>query len=222
MDEFLNGVLTAPVATLFIIAGVLFLFIAVVGNISGKIEPGVTGRIASGVLGLVFVLIGLTIHLTQEAPRMPATSPEQIKLDQVAKVPQTTTARKTEVPSESIGSVPSTADKEPNDHIAAANLIAEGTTIRGSIATNQDRDFYKFNASSSTIRVILRKLSLPGFGATVEIYDAVENRIKRQTELGDQPVTLSFESNASNIYYIVVKSFNYDSRGDYELAVRKE
>ena len=150
MYEFLKAILTAPVASLFIIAGILFLFIAVVGNISGKIDAGVKGRIASGVLGLVFVLIGLTIHLTQEKPRMPATSPEHIKLDQIAKTPQTPTARETKVPSESIVSVPSIADKEPNDHIAAANLITEGTTIRGSIATNQDRDFYKFNATSST------------------------------------------------------------------------
>ena len=49
MDEFIKGVLTAPLATLLIVAGILFLFVAVVGNISGKIEPGVKGRIASGV-----------------------------------------------------------------------------------------------------------------------------------------------------------------------------
>lgn len=235
MDEFIKGVLTAPLATLLIVAGILFLFVAVVGNISGKIEPGVKGRIASGVLGFAFVLIGLTMHFTQEAPRIPATQPEHSKLNQATKLPQTPAAREIEVPresidstpsagdrekevhSESIGSVSSTADKEPNDHIRAANLITEGTIIRGSIATKQDRDFYRFNAPSSATRVILRKLSLPGFGATIDIYDAVEHKIAYETEFGDQPVTISFESIAGAIYYIVVKSYKYKYRGDYEL-----
>ena len=262
MDEFLKGILTAPVATLLILAGIFFLFIAIVGNVSGKIEPDVKGRIASGVLGLVFVSIGLTMHLTQEAPqisqeapRIPTTSsPEK----QVAKVPQTPTVRKaedsngtidlapsnadsetealnalidsapsnagseTEAPNGTIDSAPSNADKEPNDFITAANLITEGIAIRGSIATKQDRDFYKFNAPSSKTRVILRKISVPGFGATVQVYDAVENQIKKVTELDDQPVTLAFESNAGSIYYVLVTSYRYAYRGDYELVMRKE
>ncbi|MCG8366372.1 MAG: hypothetical protein MJA27_23935, partial [Pseudanabaenales cyanobacterium] len=229
MDEFLKGILTAPVATLLILAGIFFLFIAIVGNVSGKIEPDVKGRIASGVLGLVFVSIGLTMHLTQEAPqtsqeapRVPTTSSPE---EQVAKVPQTPTVRKvedsngtidsapsnagseTEAPNGTIDSAPSNADKEPNDFITAANLITEGIAIRGSIATKQDRDFYKFNAPSSKTRVILRKISVPGFGATVQVYDAVENQIKKVTELDDQPVTLAFESNAGSIYYVLVTSY---------------
>ena len=247
MDEFLKGILTAPVATLLILAGIFFLFIAIVGNVSGKIEPDVKGRIASGVIGLVFVSIGLTMHLTQEAPqtsqeapRVPTTSSPE---EQVAKVPQTPTVRKAEdsngtidsAPSnagsetealnaliDSADSAPSTADKEPNDYITAANIITEGMAIRGSIATKQDRDFYKFNAPGSKTRVILRKISVPGFGATVQIYDAVANQIKKVTELDDQPVTLAFESNAGSIYYVLVTSYRYAYRGDYELVMRKE
>jgi hypothetical protein len=124
--------------------------------------------------------------------------------------------------SEASVSVPSTEDKEPNDHITAANLITEGATVRGSIGTKQDRDFFKIKTSGSTTRVILRKLSLPGFGATVEIYDSVESKIKGNTKFDDEPVTLSFESNAGSIYFITVKSYNYQYTGDYELTVRKE
>lgn len=225
MDEFLKGVFTAPVATLLIVAGLLFLLIAVVGNISGRIEPGVKGRIASGVLGLTFVLIGLAMHLTQKVPPMPgppATSQQQIKRDQLAEVPRTPTAGETELPSEAPVSGLSTEDKEPNDYITAANLITEGATVRGSIGTKQDRDFFKVKTSGSRTRVILRKLSVPGFAATVEIYDSVENKINEETEFGDDPVTLSFESNAASIYFIVVKSYRYKYRGDYELTVRKE
>lgn len=224
MDEFIKSVFTAPVATLFIVAGILFLLIAVVGNISGRIEPGVKGRIVSGVLGLTFVLIGLAMHLTQKVPQMPgppATPQEQIKREQLPEAPRTPIAGETE-PSEASVSVPSTEDKEPNDHITAANLITEGATVRGSIGTKQDRDFFKIKTSGSATRVILRKLSLPGFGATVEIYDSVESKIKGNTKFDDEPVTLSFESNAGSIYFIMVKSYNYQYTGDYELTVRKE
>ncbi|MGC2204000.1 MAG: hypothetical protein WA633_28130 [Stellaceae bacterium] len=36
----IEKVLTAPTGTLLVIAGILSLFIAVAGNMSGKIEPG--------------------------------------------------------------------------------------------------------------------------------------------------------------------------------------
>jgi hypothetical protein len=124
--------------------------------------------------------------------------------------------------SEAPVSVPSTEEKEPNDHITAANLITEGATVRGSIGTKQDRDFFKIKTSGSTTRVILRKLSLPGFGATVEIYDSVENKVNGKAEFGDKPVSLSFESNAGSIYFIVVTSYDYRYTGDYEPIVRKE
>lgn len=248
MDDFIKYVLTAPLATLLIVSGILFLFVAVVGNISGKIEPGVKGRIASGVLGFAFVLIGLTMHFTQEAPSFPATQTEHLKRNQASKVPQTPIAKEIEVPRESIeatpstgnratelhskstGSVLSTVVKESNDHIRAAILITEGTIIRGKIATKQDRHFYRFNAPSSATRVILRKLSLPGLNATVDILNAVEHKIADKTEFSDQTVTLSFESIPGAIYYIVVKSYSgyaYSGgrssyRGDYELVMQKE
>jgi hypothetical protein len=65
MEEMVKSVFTAPIATLFIVAGMLFLLIAVVGKISGKIEPGERARMVSGVAGLIFISLGLTIHFTQ-------------------------------------------------------------------------------------------------------------------------------------------------------------
>lgn len=64
MDEIVKGIFTAPLATVFVIAGVIFLLVAVVGNISGKIEPGAKGRVISGILGLAFIVIGLSMHFT--------------------------------------------------------------------------------------------------------------------------------------------------------------
>ena len=71
MDEIVKGIFTAPLATVFVIAGVIFLLVAVVGNISGKIEPGAKGRVISGILGLAFIIIGLSMHFMQKIPQVP-------------------------------------------------------------------------------------------------------------------------------------------------------
>jgi hypothetical protein len=68
MEAVIKAVFAAPLATLFIIAGMLFLLIGVVGNISGKIEPGEKARLVSGVMGLLFIALGLGIHLLQKPP----------------------------------------------------------------------------------------------------------------------------------------------------------
>ncbi len=57
--EILRVIFGAPLASLFIVAGLVFLFIAVVGNISGKIQPGKVGRIVSGVIGFSLLVMGL-------------------------------------------------------------------------------------------------------------------------------------------------------------------
>ena len=44
MDDLLAAVFSAPVANLFIIGGLIFLGLGVVGTMSGKIEPSKTGR----------------------------------------------------------------------------------------------------------------------------------------------------------------------------------
>jgi len=73
MDEILKGVLTAPIANLFVFGGLVFLVIAVIGGISGKIEPGEGGRKAAAILGAVFMVIGLVLHVVP----MPTKSSEQ-------------------------------------------------------------------------------------------------------------------------------------------------
>jgi hypothetical protein len=62
MGEVIKTVISAPIANLIILFGLLFLGIAVVGKISGKIEPGTGGRIASGVIGGILLAIGLLMY----------------------------------------------------------------------------------------------------------------------------------------------------------------
>lgn len=71
MMDALTSVFMAPLANLLIMAGIIFLFVAVVGSISGKIEPSTKGRVASGVIGCLFVSLGLIMHFSQQAPPAP-------------------------------------------------------------------------------------------------------------------------------------------------------
>lgn len=221
MDEFFKAVFKAPAATLFIVAGVFFLLIAVVGRISGKIEPDAKGRIASGVLGSIFVVMGVTMNLTQGVPQMPvvpAIPPQQTEHDQAAEIPRLPADRETEVASKASDSAPNTKEKESNDHVPAANLIAEGTNVRGSIRKAVDRDFFKIKISSNKTRLILRKT----FDATVVVYDSVEETIVDAYAYGYETLSFPFKSQAGSYYYVEVNSLDHHGRGDYELLVQKE
>lgn len=66
MSDIAKSIFGAPVSTLLILAGIIFLLIAVVGNISGKIEPGPRGRLGAGVVGFLCMVIGIWL-----LPRLP-------------------------------------------------------------------------------------------------------------------------------------------------------
>jgi hypothetical protein len=121
------------------------------------------------------------------------------------------------------------AELEPNISITTAKLIAEGTTLSGSLVPGQDRHFFQFKASSTKTRVILRKRSKSGFQGAVDVYDHNEKRVAGVHEgvalLGpgqNQPITLSFESRPGELYYIAAIALGSNARGDYELTVRKD
>ena len=63
MGETIGAVFSAPLANILVIAGIVFLLIAVLGAVAGKIDPGKWGRIAAGSTGLVLLVAGLSMHL---------------------------------------------------------------------------------------------------------------------------------------------------------------
>jgi hypothetical protein len=127
---------------------------------------------------------------------------------------------------------PAARSPEPsgsNTSISTAKSIAEGATLSGSLVPGQERHFFQFTASSPKTRVIVRKRSQRGFQGAVDVYDHNEKRIAQEREgvalLGpgqNQPLTLAFESRPGALYYIMVTVLASDTRGDYELTVRKE
>jgi len=115
-------------------------------------------------------------------------------------------------------------EHEPNDQITSANLIPLGATIKGSIATDQDRDFFKFKTGQGLkTRVILRKTSPGGFNASVVVYNNVEQRIADGSDHASREdgVSFVFDSNSNSYYYLMVES-DYGTRGTYELLAEEE
>lgn len=72
MDELIGHLVDAPQANILIVAGLVFLGIAVVGKISGKIEPGKFGRITAALIGLGLVAYGLRMHSDEDKARVEA------------------------------------------------------------------------------------------------------------------------------------------------------
>jgi hypothetical protein len=110
--------------------------------------------------------------------------------------------------------------KNASNKITTAKLVAMGTTIRGVIATKDQRDFFKFKAGQGlNTRVILRKTSPDGFTGWVTIYDNNESKVAADLMSGQDPVSLGFRSNPSSYYYVKVEG---DPGGPYELLIREE
>src|SRR5260370_13965268 len=115
-------------------------------------------------------------------------------------------------------------EHEPNDQITSANLIPFGATIKGSIATDHDRDFFKFKTGQGLkTRVILRKTSPDGFLASVVVYNNVEEKIASGNDHASREdgVSLVFDSNSDSYYYMMVESRD-GTRGTYELLAKEE
>ncbi|MEK9133790.1 MAG: hypothetical protein AAB333_02925, partial [Pseudomonadota bacterium] len=51
-----------PLARMFVLAAIIFLLVAVLGKIEGKIEPGKIGRIGATVVGILLMGSGLAMH----------------------------------------------------------------------------------------------------------------------------------------------------------------
>lgn len=69
--QFLQSLLNSQPPVLFMVAGILFLAIAVVGSVRTYFDPGIYGRVASGVLGVALVILGLYLN----GRRQPSSNP---------------------------------------------------------------------------------------------------------------------------------------------------
>lgn len=141
----MKDVFTAPLGTIFVLAGVLFLLIAVVGKISGKIEPGQKERVLSGILGSAFITIGLAMYWWS----LPHPATEKKPL---VNAPSPTTPQTTHTPPDSAGdNIPDWVPGYPAEVKNLSIKIREGGGQYGSFffMTDQQPDavlnFYQMN-----------------------------------------------------------------------------
>lgn len=62
MQEVITRLVDVPFARMFVLAGIVFLIIAVLGKVEGKIDPGNVGRVGASVLGIVMLVIGIVMQ----------------------------------------------------------------------------------------------------------------------------------------------------------------
>lgn len=87
MKDVMLRLVDVPMVRMFVLAGILFLMIAVLGKIEGKIEPGRIGRIGAAILGAVLIVIGLVMQYG-ETPEMYSKLPPNL----IATIQQNTVA----------------------------------------------------------------------------------------------------------------------------------
>ena len=112
-------------------------------------------------------------------------------------------------------------EHEPNDNFDKANIVKFGTTTQG-VLTPNDRDFFKFQIPATLglpkVRVIVEKM----FSAQAHIYDANEVGVASGYEVGEGPVSFSFDGTPGAYYYIVVEAMSGSDRGEYTLILKHE
>jgi hypothetical protein len=91
--ELLNTALAAPTARLFIVAGLVFLGVAIVGNITGRIQPGALGRILGGLVGPVLIFSGVTMELASMRVASVQAQPAQVVAPAPTATPTATPTR---------------------------------------------------------------------------------------------------------------------------------
>ena len=65
MQDIMMRLVDVPLARMFVLASIIFLLLAVLGKIEGKIEPGKIGRIGATIVGAVLLSAGLAMHFNE-------------------------------------------------------------------------------------------------------------------------------------------------------------
>jgi len=62
MQDVMVKLVDLPLARMFVLAGIVFLLVAVMGRIEGKIEPGHAGRVGASLIGVLLMAVGLAMY----------------------------------------------------------------------------------------------------------------------------------------------------------------
>lgn len=228
MESAIVALKDTPIPTILVIAGIVFLLLAIAGQLAGRIAVAPERQRWAAVIGGGLLVLGVALHVVPQSrlisrgtDETPASRPSTPQTKEQR--PQPSDVSPSTPPSTPESSVQAlTEEKEPNNDMRTATVITEGTTVRGSIATDQDQDFFRLNPSGYKARVLVRIHSPSHFVLLVIVYDQVEKVLAMYPATVLQPATFSFESMPGSPYYIVVRTPGSGQRGSYELEVRKE
>lgn len=70
MQSVISQLVGVPFARMFILSGIIFLLVAVLGKVEGKIDPGQMGRIGASVLGVVLLIVGVLLQFSERDTNM--------------------------------------------------------------------------------------------------------------------------------------------------------
>lgn len=70
MKSVISQLVGVPFARMFILSGIIFLLVAVLGKVEGKIDPGQMGRIGASILGVVLLIIGVLFQFSERDSNM--------------------------------------------------------------------------------------------------------------------------------------------------------
>jgi hypothetical protein len=62
MQDVITRLVDVPFARMFVLAGIVFLLVAVLGKVEGKIDPGNMGRVGASILGAVLLVVGVVLQ----------------------------------------------------------------------------------------------------------------------------------------------------------------
>ncbi len=62
MQDVITRLVDVPFARMFVLAGIIFLLVAVLGKVEGKIDPGNMGRIGASILGIILLVVGVVLQ----------------------------------------------------------------------------------------------------------------------------------------------------------------
>jgi len=65
MQDIMMRLVDVPLARMFVLASIIFLLLAVLGKIEGKIGPGRIGRIGAIIGGVILLNVGLAMHFNE-------------------------------------------------------------------------------------------------------------------------------------------------------------
>jgi hypothetical protein len=162
--QFLQTALGAPTSKLFIVFGLLFLGVAIVGSVTGYIKPGLIGRILGGLTGPMLIMIGLGMDMS-----MPYTPPVEAS---VAAAPATATPVPTATPTRASALRDAWLDEDDED-----DYYEGEEDFEDDYADDDDHDYFSDNEDAfdrrqaATDAAIRRQLALQQLRLIQQQYD---------------------------------------------------